>query len=108
MKDVSLGNADYRRKEAEFGASVCTPNDTRESQPHLATTFKSLSRRIGGKTENKNGVGYDGSSCHDPYSQRKIGEKEWIWAFLESILARKLLLWQLLSLGERICVTSFV
>ena len=72
----------------------------------LTPCVKSLSRRIGTKTENKDGVGYDGSNCQDPYSQRIIGEKEWVSAFLEGENARKSLLWQLYILRERICVSA--
>ncbi|MBR0459272.1 MAG: hypothetical protein IJJ26_08540, partial [Victivallales bacterium] len=68
----------------------------------LYSLLKNAPQRIFGKKENKDGFAHSGNNCHDPYSQRKNGEQEWISAFPVGENARKSLLWQLFILRERI------
>ena len=97
-------------KIAQVGVRSWTSNGTGKAGTHLSLTLtfcvKTFSGASGGQKENKDGFAHSANNCHDLYSQRKNGEREWISAFLEGENARKSLLWQLCILRERICATA--
>lgn len=97
-------------KIAQVGVTSWTSNGTGKAGTHHSLTFtscvKTFSGASGGQKENKNGFAHSANNCHDLYSQRKNGEREWISAFPEGKNARKSLLWQLCFLRERIRASS--
>ena len=99
-------NGSKTPKNGQVGVTSWTSNGTGKAGTHLSLTFtscvKTFSGASGGQIENKNGFAHSANNCHDPYSQRKNGEQEWISAFLEGKNARKSLLWQPHVLRERI------
>ena len=99
-------NGSKTPKNGQVGVTSWTSNGTRKAGTQLwaplTPCVKTFSGASGGQKENKDGFAHSGNNCHDLYSQRKNGEREWISAFLEGENARKSLLWQLLSLRERI------
>ena len=104
--------AEKRQNRLNLGHRFAPQTTPEKATPALRSPLLPAQNRsrgeLKGKRRTRMGLAMMGVIATPLTPREKNGEKEWIWAFLEGIFARKPILWQLLSHGARICVKSCV